>query len=117
MANKSIICQILDGFGNIHIFSVSETHLSTESEAKAQIEGYTKSRASGQDGGFYISSSILFLRKSMDWIISPKIAQRRCLLLTTPMTFLINLSLETGDVPSEWKVTKVTPPVQIRVSG
>ena len=109
MANKSIICQILDGFGNIHIFSVSETHLSTESEAKAQIEGYTKSRASGQDGGFYISSSIPFLRKSMDWIISPKTAQRRCLVLTTPMTFLINLSLETGDVPSEWKVTKVTP--------
>jgi len=68
LANKSIICQILDGFRNIHIFSVSETHLSTESEAKVQIEGYTfiaKSRASGQSGGVgvYISSSIPFQRR------------------------------------------------------
>ena len=70
MANRSNICQILDGFRNIHIFSVSETHLPPESEAKVQIEGYTfiaKSRgtSSGQGGGVgvYISSSIPFQRR------------------------------------------------------
>lgn len=68
LANKSIICQILDGFRNIHIFSVSETHLPPESEVEVQIEGYTfiaKSRASGQGGGVgvYISSSIPFQRR------------------------------------------------------
>ena len=68
MANKSIICQILAGFRDIHIFSVSETHLSPEREAEAQIEGYTfiaKSRASSQGGGIgvYISSSIPFQRR------------------------------------------------------
>ena len=68
LANKSTICQILDGFRNIHIFSVSETHLPPESEAEVQIEGYTfiaKSRASGQGGGVgvYISSSIPFQRR------------------------------------------------------
>ena len=31
------------------------------------------------------------------------------LVLTKPLTFIINLSLETGVVPSEWKVTKVIP--------
>ena len=41
LANKSIICQILAGFRNIHIFSVSETHLFPEREAEAKIEGYT----------------------------------------------------------------------------
>ena len=53
LANKSAICHILDGFRNIHIFSVSETHLSLDNEAEAQIEDYTfiaKSRASGQGG-------------------------------------------------------------------
>ena len=68
LANKSIICQILDGFKNIHIFSVSETHLCLESEAEVHIEGYTfiaKSRASGQGGGVgvYISTSIPFQRR------------------------------------------------------
>ena len=68
MANKSIICQILAGFRDIHIFSVSETHLSPERKAEAQIEGYTfiaKSRASSQGGGIgvYISSSIPFQRR------------------------------------------------------
>ena len=68
LANKSIICQILDGFRNIHIFSVSETHLSPESEVEVQIEGYmfiAKSRASDQGGGVavYISSSIPFQRR------------------------------------------------------
>lgn len=49
---------------NIHIFSVSETHLSLESEAEVQIEGYTFI-ASGQGGGVgvYISSSITFQRR------------------------------------------------------
>ena len=69
LANKSIICQILDGFRNIYIFSVSETHLSPESEVEVQIEGYTfiaNSRASGQGGGVgvYISSSIPFQRRT-----------------------------------------------------
>ena len=68
LANKSIICQILAGFRNIYIFSVSETHLSPEREAEAQIEGYTfiaKSRASSQGGGVgvHISSSIPFQRR------------------------------------------------------
>ena len=68
MENKSIICQILDGFRNIRILSVSETHLSPESEAEVQIEGYSfiaKSRASGHGGGVgvYISSSISFQRR------------------------------------------------------
>ena len=31
------------------------------------------------------------------------------LVLTKPLTFIINLSLETGVVPSEWKVAKVLP--------
>ena len=64
MANKSIMCQILHGFRNIHIFSVSETHLSLESEAEVQIEGYTFI-ASGQGGGVgvYISSFITFQRR------------------------------------------------------
>ena len=31
------------------------------------------------------------------------------LVLTKPLTFIINLSLETGVVPSEWKVAKVIP--------
>ena len=38
LANKSTLCQILDGFRNIDIFSVSETHLSLENEAEVQIE-------------------------------------------------------------------------------
>lgn len=68
LANKRIICQILDGFRNFHIFSVSETHLSPESEVEVQIKGYTfiaKSRASSQGGGVgvYISSSIPFQRR------------------------------------------------------
>ena len=32
------------------------------------------------------------------------------LVLTEPLTSIINLSLETGVVPSEWKVVKVIPP-------
>ena len=69
LANKSAICHILDGFRNIHIFSVSETHLSLDNEAEAQIEDYTfiaKSRASGQGGGVgvYISSSVPFQRRT-----------------------------------------------------
>ena len=66
LASKSIICQILAGFRNIHIFSVSETHLSPEREAEAQIEGYKfTSRASSQGGGVgvYILSSIPFQRR------------------------------------------------------
>ena len=54
LANKTTICKILDGFKNIHIFSVSETCLSPDNEAEAQIDGYTfigKSRTSGLGGG------------------------------------------------------------------
>ena len=41
LANKDSICQILDSFRNFHVFSLSETHLSIDDEAEAQIEGYT----------------------------------------------------------------------------
>lgn len=63
-----LICHILDAFKNIGIFSVSETHLSTDDEAQAQIDGFTfigKSRASRQGGGVgvYISSSVPFYRR------------------------------------------------------
>ena len=56
-------------FKKIDIFSVSETHLSTDDdEAQAQIDDFTfvgKSRASGQGGGFgtYVSSSVTLHRR------------------------------------------------------
>ena len=68
LGKKPRICHILDAFQNIRIFSVSETHLSTDDEAQAQIDGFTfigKSRASAQGGGVgaYISSSVPFHRR------------------------------------------------------
>ena len=39
----------------------------------------------------------------------PGMLKDAALLLTKPLTFIINLSLETGVVPSEWKVAKVIP--------
>ena len=53
----------MGGFKNIHIFSVSETHLSRESESGLHV--YCKSRDSGQGGGVgvSISSSIPFQRR------------------------------------------------------
>ena len=68
LANKSAVCQILDGFKNIHIFSLSETHLFVGDETQAQIDGFTfisKPRVSGQGGGVgaYISSSVPFHRR------------------------------------------------------
>ena len=38
LANRSIICQILDGFRNIHIFSLSETHLSPETKPRSKLK-------------------------------------------------------------------------------
>ena len=68
LANKSNICQILGGFKNIYILSVSETHLPPRKQSRGPNEGYTfiaKSRDSGQGGGVgvYISSSIPFQRR------------------------------------------------------
>lgn len=67
LTNKHNICQILNGLNNLHIFSLSETHLSADNEVEAQIEGYTfigKSRSSGKGGGVvvYISTSVPFRR-------------------------------------------------------
>ena len=39
----------------------------------------------------------------------PGLLKDAALVLTEPLTFIINLSLETGIVPSEWKVAKVIP--------
>ena len=39
----------------------------------------------------------------------PGLLKDAALVLTKPLTFIINLSLETGVVPSEWKVAKVIP--------
>ena len=68
LTNKHTICQILDGFKDLHVFSLSETHLSADNEVEAQIEGYTfigKSRSSGKGGGVgvYISTSVSFHRR------------------------------------------------------
>lgn len=59
----------MDGFKNLHIFSLSETHLSAGDEVEAQIEGYTfigKCRSSGKGGGVgvYISTSVPFYRRT-----------------------------------------------------
>ena len=40
---------------------------------------------------------------------TPGLLKDAALVLTNPLTFIINLSLETGVVPSEWKVAKVIP--------
>ena len=40
---------------------------------------------------------------------TPGLLKDAALVLTNPLTFIINLSLETGVVPSEWKVAKVSP--------
>ena len=69
LTNKHNICQILDGLKNLHIFSLSETHLSADNEVEAQIEGYKfigKSRSSGKGGGVgvYISTSVPFHRRT-----------------------------------------------------
>ena len=68
LASKHTICQILDDFKNIHISSLSETHLSADDEAQAEIDRFTfigKSRISGQGGGVgtYISSSVPYHRR------------------------------------------------------
>ena len=39
----------------------------------------------------------------------PGLLKDAALVLTKPLTFIINLSLETGVVPTEWKVAKVIP--------
>ena len=39
----------------------------------------------------------------------PGLLKDAALVLTKPLTFIINLSLKTGVVPSEWKVAKVIP--------
>ena len=69
LTNKHNICQILDGLKNLHIFSLSETHLSADNEVEVQIEGYKfigKSRSSGKGGGVgvYISTSVPFHRRT-----------------------------------------------------
>ena len=43
----------------------------------------------------------------------PGLLKDAALVLTKPLTFIINLSVETGVVPSEWKVAKVIPPTNL----
>ena len=69
LTNKHNICQILDSFKNLHIFSLSETYLSADNEVEAQIEGYTfiaKPRSTGKGGGVgvYFSTSVPFHRRT-----------------------------------------------------
>ena len=69
LTNKHSICQILDVLKNFHILSLSETHLSADDEAQAQIEGYAyigKARISGHGGGVgvYIPSSVPYQRRT-----------------------------------------------------
>ena len=63
LANKDNVCRVLDYFHKIQILSLSETHLSTDDEPQAQIDGYSfisKPRKSAKGGGVgaYISSSV-----------------------------------------------------------
>lgn len=68
LANKDNICRVLDDFQKIQILSLSETHLSTDDEPQAQIDGYSfisKPRKSAKGGGVgvYISSSVPYNRR------------------------------------------------------
>ena len=68
LANKDNVCRVLDDFHKIEILSLSETHLSTDDEPQAQIDGYSfisKPRKSAKGGGVgaYISSSVPYHRR------------------------------------------------------
>ena len=68
LANKGNVCRVLDDFHKIQILSLSETHLSTNDEPQAQIDGYSfisKPRKSAKGGGVgaYISSSVTYHRR------------------------------------------------------
>ena len=68
LANKDNVCRVLDDFHKIQILSLSETHLSTNDEPQAQIDGYSfisKPRKSAKGGGVgaYISSSVTYHRR------------------------------------------------------
>ena len=68
LANKDNVCRVLEDFHKIQILSLSETHLSTDDEPQAQIDGYSlisKPRKSGKGGGVgaYISSSVPYHRR------------------------------------------------------
>lgn len=97
LGKKPRIYHLLDAFKNIGIFSVRETHFSTNDEAQAQIDGFTffgKSRASGQGGGVgaYISSSVPFYRRR---ILSKKTLSVYGLRFYSPKAkaFLLELSI------------------------
>ena len=68
LANKDNVCRVLDDFHKIQILSLSETHLSTDDEPQAKIDGYSfisKPRKSAKGGGVgaYISSSVPYHRR------------------------------------------------------
>ena len=68
LANKDNVCRVLDDFHKIEILSLSETHLSTDDEPQAQIDGcsfISKPRKSAKGGGVgaYISSSVPYHRR------------------------------------------------------
>ena len=62
-----------------------------ESEIVKELRNLKRRKASGLDN------------------FPPGLLKDTSLVLTKPLTFIINLSLETGVVPSEWKVAKVIP--------
>ena len=62
-----------------------------ESEILKELRNLKRRKASGLDN------------------FPPGLLKDAALVLTKPLTFIINLSLETGVVPSEWKVAKVIP--------
>ena len=68
LANKGNVCRVLDDFHKIQILSLSETHLSTNDEPQAQIDGYSfiskpRKSAKGCGVGAYISSSVTYHRR------------------------------------------------------
>ena len=68
LANKENLEHMLLDLKNIHILSLSETHLHATDEAQVQVDGFTfigKSRSSGIGGGVgaYISSSEPYVRR------------------------------------------------------
>ena len=68
LGNIDYIRDLLETYKNIDIFSLSETHITTEPNALFDIPGYSfinKNRTTGKGGGvaFYISDSLVWKRR------------------------------------------------------
>ena len=72
LANKDNVCRVLDDFHKIQILSLSETHLSTDDEPKAQIDGYSfinKPRKSAKGSGVgELGAVFIDLSKAFDTV-------------------------------------------------